>query len=454
VRALKKIVRFLCSAVALIVMFAAIAPVQAHGETIELANTTPLHISAAEPCCSMTTASLYPSSIEVPGLDGIVTNVSVTLHGLTFSNLEDLAVLLTGPNGKSVVLMASYGGGAPPGGRPDAPNDVTWTFEELAQSLRCVEPEGTFPSDSGSDSPVNCGLLAPFPTPAPEGPYNGSLDRLGNDSAGEGVWSLYVYGYSGGEGVIAGGWSLSIERQPLGLLPVPPVNTALPWVSGKAIRGQALSCEPGSWLGTPAPVSFSYQWLRDGMSIALATQPSYVVQTVDEGHTLSCEVTASNIAGHQSAVSVGLVIPPDELTGGSESGGSESGGASVSVAMLKTMLNGWLMRSGDMARIASLLKFGEFSTPLRALQAGAVVVGWYEDQLSARGSSVRSRRTLVAVGKLTFPAAGTATFKIELTREGKRRLQQAKRLKLTAQGTFTTVGMAPISLTRTFILKR
>ena len=48
----------------------------------------------------------------------------MTLHGLSDENLDDLAVLLVGPSGGGVVLMASYDGGRA--------NAWTVTFEEAA----------------------------------------------------------------------------------------------------------------------------------------------------------------------------------------------------------------------------------------------------------------------------------------------------------------------------------
>jgi hypothetical protein len=442
--------RTVITTVAVGVAFAGASPAPALGENVEFENAAPLQIPAAEPCCAVTAALLYPSSIDVPGLDGIVTKVSVTLHGMTFNKLEDLAVLLTGPNGKSVVLMASYDRG-----RPDAPSDATWTFEDQSQSLRCSEAEGLLPSSAPAYRPINCGLLAPFPAPAPEGPYSDELHGLGNGDAGGGEWSLYVYGYSGGEGVIAGGWSLRIERHEAAILPEPPHNIVLPSISGVGLSGQILSCEQGSWVSTPPPSSFSYQWLRDGMSAVVdGRDASYVVQSVDQGQTLSCEVTASNVVGHSSVVSGGLMIAPAGPRGESNDLESVSGGADVSAARVRTMLDGWLRRSGNMARITAFLKNGAFYTSLHSLTAGTVTINWYGDHFSARRASVRSRQTLVAIGKRTFQGPSTATLKIKLTAEGERLLKHAKQVRLTAKGTFTAVGMAPITSTRRFLIKR
>jgi hypothetical protein len=181
--------------------------VAGRAEAVELANTTPLMVPSNGGCCLAQVASSYPSSIEVSGVSGITTNVAVTLHEVSDPDSEDLAVLLVGPSGHGLVLMASY-----EQGRHQRLNDTTWTFETFAQPIRCPEPEGTFPSGH-TFAPFDCGLADPFPAPAPAAPYEGVLEALGNN----GVWSLYVVNQPGGEeGRIAGGWSLQIASQPIG----------------------------------------------------------------------------------------------------------------------------------------------------------------------------------------------------------------------------------------------
>ncbi len=53
---------------------------------------------------------------------------------------------------------------------------------------------------------------------------------------------------------------------------------------------------------------FSYQWLRDGAPIAGATSPVYTVLASDLGHSLVCEVTATNVAGRTSARSSAITV--------------------------------------------------------------------------------------------------------------------------------------------------
>ena len=86
-----------------------------------------------------------------------------------------------------------------------------------------------------------------------------------------------------------------------------PGNTGKPVISGKPKAGDTLSCSTGSW--TNDPTSFGYQWYRDGTPLAGATSPKRVVQTLDEGTTLTCTVTAQNVAGKATSQSKGVKVP-------------------------------------------------------------------------------------------------------------------------------------------------
>ena len=81
-----------------------------------------------------------------------------------------------------------------------------------------------------------------------------------------------------------------------------PENTAAPIVSGMAKVGQTLTCSQGTWIGA-SPISYTYRWLRDGAAIGGAESNTYTVTTADEGHSISCEVTATNAVGSKSAAS-------------------------------------------------------------------------------------------------------------------------------------------------------
>jgi hypothetical protein len=74
-----------------------------------------------------------------------------------------------------------------------------------------------------------------------------------------------------------------------------PVNTVVPAIAGTAKAGSALKCGVGSW--SSSPISYLYQWSRDGTPIAGATNSTYTVHAIDEGTTLTCTIAAVDAAG-------------------------------------------------------------------------------------------------------------------------------------------------------------
>jgi hypothetical protein len=95
--------------------------------------------------------------------------------------------------------------------------------------------------------------------------------------------------------------------------PEPPVNETPPSISGTPQQGQTLTASPGTWAGTQ-PISYSYKWQRCDSTgancspIAGATSTSYTLTAGDVGHTLRVEVTASNIAGSNTATSAATTV--------------------------------------------------------------------------------------------------------------------------------------------------
>jgi hypothetical protein len=107
------------------------------------------------------------------------------------------------------------------------------------------------------------------------------------------------------------------------MVPSAPHNTAAPAITGTALVGDMLTCSNGSWTGEgmlsvrsgwPLSTPFGYQWLREGSAFSGATSASYVVQSADEGHSLACEVTATNAAGHEASKSSSVKVPVPAVT--------------------------------------------------------------------------------------------------------------------------------------------
>lgn len=89
-----------------------------------------------------------------------------------------------------------------------------------------------------------------------------------------------------------------------------PPNTAPgpvsgPTVTGTPLPGDTLTCNPGTWTGTP---TFSYQWVLGTNPITGATAKTYTVTILDEGQTITCDVSASNAAGTSSGESPGVIV--------------------------------------------------------------------------------------------------------------------------------------------------
>jgi hypothetical protein len=79
-----------------------------------------------------------------------------------------------------------------------------------------------------------------------------------------------------------------------------PASTSAPVLAGIPAPGQTLSCSTGTWANKPS--GFAYVWLRDGVPIAGQTGSAYVVQSADEGHSISCQVIATNVGGEYTIV--------------------------------------------------------------------------------------------------------------------------------------------------------
>jgi hypothetical protein len=93
-----------------------------------------------------------------------------------------------------------------------------------------------------------------------------------------------------------------------------PGNTVAPEISGTLSVGQTLNCSTGTW--SAFPTKFTYQWDRDGSPISGATSQAYVVVAADQGHSLTCTVTASNSLGAGEPAASSAVSVPEPNTPG------------------------------------------------------------------------------------------------------------------------------------------
>lgn len=77
----------------------------------------------------------------------------------------------------------------------------------------------------------------------------------------------------------------------------PPVNVIAPSISGIAAVGYTLTVDKGAWTGE-WPISYVYQWNRNGVFITGETGTTYVVVLADAGEEITVTVFASNAFGN------------------------------------------------------------------------------------------------------------------------------------------------------------
>jgi len=166
------------------------------GGTFTFSNPAPITIPDSG------TATPYPSTINVSGLTGVVTKVTVTINDFNHTWPRDVGVALRGPGGQICVLFNNAIGGS--GGVTNR----TYTFDQAFPPLPTsgFPPSGTYGPNNNSATRIFTGLGSP--------PYNSNLNIFNGLSGASvnGTWELFVQDFASGDaGNINGGWSITIQ---------------------------------------------------------------------------------------------------------------------------------------------------------------------------------------------------------------------------------------------------
>ncbi|WP_345578918.1 beta strand repeat-containing protein [Tessaracoccus lubricantis] len=165
-------------------------------------NSTPINVTSPTETGPASTTP-YPSPVTVSGLNGPITNVSLALRGVTHEFVGDLDVMLVAPTGQAMIVMS------------DAGEPYSWLPASNA-TITLADGAGAFPATgplpSGTYSPTNNnGYPDTFPAPAPSPGGATTFAAAFTGLAPNGTWRLYVTdNATGDDGIIAGGWSLTI----------------------------------------------------------------------------------------------------------------------------------------------------------------------------------------------------------------------------------------------------
>ncbi|CAB4912415.1 unannotated protein [freshwater metagenome] len=129
-------------------------------------------------------------------------------------------------------------------------------------------------------------------------------------------------------------WAAEASGTSGGPVTQPPTSGA-PSIAGSAVVGQTLTCNPGTWTGSP---TFTYSWRRDGSQVA--TGSTYAVTSGDVGRAITCVVTGTNGAGSATATSAAVTPAAAPVTPAPVSTGAPSIQGTVAVGQQLTCTQG------------------------------------------------------------------------------------------------------------------
>ena len=244
---------------------------------------------------SVTTSGepVYPATIAVSGAPRGVTDVNVTLTGLTHAFPLDVDMLLVGPGGQQATILSDAGNGT-------AISGVNLVLDDQATA------DVPSPITAGTYRPTNVGASAdPFLAPAPTATGDSALSVF-NGTDPNGTWSLYIADDGSGDVGVLAAWSLTIATVDLPAAPVilTPVSGSRDkdgafTVAGNAPSGSTVTLlEAGATKGT-ATASAIGQW-------------SALVSGVPNG-SHSFTATSTDSFGNVSATSTPTVVIVDSI---------------------------------------------------------------------------------------------------------------------------------------------
>jgi subtilisin-like proprotein convertase family protein len=188
-------------------------------------------------------ASPYPS-VANSQCTGTITDVDVTLYGVTHPFSDDIDIVLQAPGGQSTKIMSDAGGANSV--------DTTLTFDDEASTpLPDSDPIDRGPGALGAvHKPTNYFIFDSMPAPSPE-PISASLAVFDGTSPG-GDWKLFVRDddpppecvacVPHAAGSIQGGWALTLTlTTPTGVkrVCIPQAGMGEPYPSDQLVSGLA-----------------------------------------------------------------------------------------------------------------------------------------------------------------------------------------------------------------------
>ena len=165
-------------------------------QTFTNSNATTIPATGTGPAV----ANPYPSTVTVSGMPGTITNVTVSLTGISHTWPDDLDIILVSPAGQQVTLMSDCGAGT----------DLVGVNLVLSDAAGSSLVDGG-PTVSGTFKPtdINDGTDT-YPAPGPGTVSPAALLSTFNTYDANGTWSLYIYDDTGIDQGTMASWSITV----------------------------------------------------------------------------------------------------------------------------------------------------------------------------------------------------------------------------------------------------
>jgi len=197
---------------------------------------------------------------------------------------------------------------------------------------------------------------------------------------------------------ISNGWGSNISAPVTNVnvtCVTPPSGTVN--ISGTARVGYTLTAYPSGFI--PTPDSYTYQWLRNGASIAGATASTYLITSADAGQQISARVTAKKAGSpDRTATSNPLTVTVDPTISGTLSGLSGSVTLKLEGTNPTSTQTRTLTTNGSFTFVMPLQSGSNWTVSVSAQPAGQTC-----SVTNGSGSNTRANVTNVNVTCITPP---------------------------------------------------
>lgn len=324
------------SVLATVALVGALLPLLLLAEPAQAAsfsNSTGINNAEGPSLCSgaRTPPSLYPSPITVSGLSGTIQSVSVTLKGMTGWN-NDFDVLLVGPGGQKLLVVADSGSAFMSGG------GVTLTFADAGSTTAPATGAWT---NNATYKPTDYDTSTDgesFPSPAPAAPYNdpapagsATFNSVFGGATANGTWNLYLTDDCQGDfSSITGGWQLDVTT----IVAAAPTTTTV------------TSSQNPSLTGNNVTFTATVRRTSDSAAVNAGTV------TFTRGATTIASNVAVNASGQASVTTSSLPEGVHTVTAtysGADGFGTSNGSVTQTVDNATTVSGGSYCNAGNLA---------------------------------------------------------------------------------------------------------